>query len=103
MLLGRVYEVIERCRRSLRYLVPANRFAEYALQPNPEIKKKDVVWFALNEGWPLFAYAGIWTTHGVCEVLSKCPESNSVTNERVLDRRSRSLTDIRRTANDNTR
>jgi putative SOS response-associated peptidase YedK len=69
MLLGRVYEVIERCRRSLRYLVPANSFAEYAPEPNPETKKKDAAWFALNEDWPLFAYAGIWTTHGVCEVL----------------------------------
>jgi putative SOS response-associated peptidase YedK len=30
-----------------RCLVPANSFAEYAPEPNPE--KKDVVWFALNE------------------------------------------------------
>jgi putative SOS response-associated peptidase YedK len=28
-----------------RWLVPANDFAEYAPEPNPE----DVVWFALNE------------------------------------------------------
>ena len=27
-----------------------------------ETKKKDVVWFALNEDRPLFAFAGIWTT-----------------------------------------
>jgi hypothetical protein len=27
-------------------LVPANSFAEYAPEPNPETKKKDVVWFA---------------------------------------------------------
>jgi hypothetical protein len=27
-----------------------------------ETKKKDVVWFALNENRPLFAFAGIWTT-----------------------------------------
>jgi hypothetical protein len=33
-----------------RCLVPANSFAEYAPQPNPETKNKDVVWFALNEG-----------------------------------------------------
>src|SRR6516164_8612750 len=26
-----------------------------------ETKKKDVVWFALNEDLPLFAFAGIWT------------------------------------------
>ncbi len=45
-----------------RYLVPANSFAEYAPQPNPQTKKKDVVWFALNDDRPLFAFAGIWTT-----------------------------------------
>jgi putative SOS response-associated peptidase YedK len=27
-----------------------------------ETKKKEVVWFALNENRPLFAFAGIWTT-----------------------------------------
>jgi len=42
-------------------LVPANSFAEYAPEPNPETKKKDVVWFALNEDRPLFAFGGIWT------------------------------------------
>jgi putative SOS response-associated peptidase YedK len=45
-----------------RCLVPANSFAEYAPEPNPETKKKDVVWFALNEDRPLFVFAGIWTT-----------------------------------------
>src|SRR4029453_13519276 len=45
-----------------RCLVPANSFAEYAPEPNPETKK-DVVWFALNEDRPLFAFAGIWTEH----------------------------------------
>ena len=44
-----------------RCLVPANSFAEYAPEPNPETKKKDVVWFAVNEDRPLFAFAGIWT------------------------------------------
>ena len=38
-----------------------NSFAEYALEPNPETKKKDVVWFALNDDRPLCAFAGIWT------------------------------------------
>jgi putative SOS response-associated peptidase YedK len=35
-----------------RCLVPANSFAsfaEYTPEPNPETKKKDVVWFAFNE------------------------------------------------------
>ena len=45
-----------------RCLVPANSFAEYAPEPNPETKKKDVIWFALNDDRPLFAFAGIWTT-----------------------------------------
>lgn len=31
-----------------RGLVPFNSFAEYAPEPNPETKKKDVVWFALS-------------------------------------------------------
>jgi putative SOS response-associated peptidase YedK len=30
----------------------------YAPEPS---QKKDVVWFALNEDRPLFAFAGIWT------------------------------------------
>jgi putative SOS response-associated peptidase YedK len=44
-----------------RCLVPFNSFAEYVPEPNPETKKKDVVWFALNEDRPLCAFAGIWT------------------------------------------
>jgi putative SOS response-associated peptidase YedK len=44
-----------------RCLVPINSFAEYAPEPNPETKKKDVVWFALNDDRPLVAFAGIWT------------------------------------------
>jgi hypothetical protein len=40
--------------------VPFNSFAEEAPEPNPETKKKDVVWFALNDGRPLTAFAGIW-------------------------------------------
>jgi putative SOS response-associated peptidase YedK len=45
-----------------RCLMPANSFAEYAPETNPATKKRDVVWFALNEDRPLFAFAGIWTT-----------------------------------------
>jgi putative SOS response-associated peptidase YedK len=44
-----------------RCLVPFNSFAEYAPEPNPETKKKDVVWFALNDDRPLASFAGIWT------------------------------------------
>jgi putative SOS response-associated peptidase YedK len=45
-----------------RCLVPVNSFAEYAPEANPATGKKDVVWFALNEQRPPFAFAGIWTT-----------------------------------------
>jgi putative SOS response-associated peptidase YedK len=44
-----------------RCLVPASSFSEYAPEANPATGKKDVVWFALNEDRPLFAFAGIWT------------------------------------------
>jgi putative SOS response-associated peptidase YedK len=44
-----------------RCLVPFNSFAEYAVENNPEPKKKDVVWFARDESRPLLAFAGIWT------------------------------------------
>jgi putative SOS response-associated peptidase YedK len=44
-----------------RGLVSANSFAEYAPEPNPVTKKKDVVWFALSDDRPLFAFAGIGT------------------------------------------
>jgi len=43
-----------------RCLEPANSFSEYAPEPTP-VTKKDVVWFALNEERPLFAFARIWT------------------------------------------
>ncbi len=51
-----------RMKPESRCLVPANSFAEHAPEPNPEIKKKDVIWFALSEDRLLFAFAGIWTT-----------------------------------------
>lgn len=44
-----------------RCLVPLNSYAEYALEPNPETKKKDVVWFAINSERPLTCFAVIWT------------------------------------------
>jgi putative SOS response-associated peptidase YedK len=44
-----------------RCLVPANSFAEYAPEPNPTTGKKDVVWFALGDDRPLFAFVGMWT------------------------------------------
>jgi putative SOS response-associated peptidase YedK len=44
-----------------RCLVPFNSFAEYAPEPDPATKKKDVVWFALDDDRPLATFAGIWT------------------------------------------
>ena len=49
-----------------RCLVPFNSFAEYAPEPNPATKKKDVVWFALNDGRPL------------CALLLDAPEQRGV-------------------------
>jgi putative SOS response-associated peptidase YedK len=46
-----------------RCIVPANSFSEYAAEPNPETGRKDVVWFALNDDRPWFAFAGIWTEY----------------------------------------
>lgn len=40
----------------------ASSFSEYAPEANPATGKKDIIWFALNETRPLFAFAGIWTT-----------------------------------------
>src|SRR6201992_3109984 len=45
-----------------RCLVPFNSFAEYAPEPHPETQKKDVVWFAHSDDWPLSSFAGIGTT-----------------------------------------
>lgn len=44
-----------------RCLVPASSFSEYASEPNPATGKKDIIWFALGEERPAFAFAGIWT------------------------------------------
>src|SRR5207244_12419931 len=46
-------------KRENRCLVPANSLA--APEPNPATKKNDMVWFALNEDRPLFAFADMWT------------------------------------------
>ena len=43
-----------------RCLVPVTSFAEYAPEPDPVTKKKDIVWFALNDNRPPFAFAGLW-------------------------------------------
>ena len=45
-----------------RCLVPFNSFAEYAPEPNRTPKRKDVVWFALNDRL-LTAFAGIWAEY----------------------------------------
>jgi putative SOS response-associated peptidase YedK len=43
-----------------RCLVPATSFSEYAPKPDPVTNRKDIVWFALSEDRPLFAFAGLW-------------------------------------------
>jgi putative SOS response-associated peptidase YedK len=43
-------------------LIPTKSATAPAPEPNPETKKKDVVWFAMDESRPLFSFAGIWTT-----------------------------------------
>jgi putative SOS response-associated peptidase YedK len=35
--------------------------SEYAPEAIPTTGKKDVVWFAINDERPLFAFAGLWT------------------------------------------
>jgi putative SOS response-associated peptidase YedK len=42
---------------------PGVQLSKYAPEANPATGKKDVVWFALNEDRPLFAFAGIWTEY----------------------------------------
>jgi hypothetical protein len=41
---------------------PAELLRRVRAGAGPETKKKDVVWFALNDDRPLCAFAGIWTT-----------------------------------------
>ena len=41
---------------------PGQQLRRIRAGADPETKKKDVVWFALNDDRPLFAFAGIWTT-----------------------------------------
>jgi hypothetical protein len=62
-------------QQSLRRAIPTNLFNcygifasnlrtfqfSYAPEPSPATGKKDVVWFALNEDRPLFAFGGLWT------------------------------------------
>ena len=43
-------------------LGPGEQLRRVRAEPNPETKKKDVVWFALDEDRPLFAFAGMWMT-----------------------------------------
>jgi putative SOS response-associated peptidase YedK len=40
---------------------PPPKFGGAPVTPNPETKKKDVVWFALDDARSLTAFAGIWT------------------------------------------
>ncbi len=44
-----------------RCVVPATAFSEYGKTPDPATKRKPLYWFALDQGQPLFFFAGIWT------------------------------------------
>jgi len=46
---------------SHRCLVPFTSFSEYAQETNPVTKRKDVVWFALDQSRPLAFFAGLRT------------------------------------------
>jgi hypothetical protein len=39
-----------------RFLIPFKSIAVYAPEPTPETKKKDVVWFAINDDQPLTCF-----------------------------------------------
>ena len=54
-----------------RCLVPFNSFAEYAPEPNPENKKKDVVWFAINDDRPLTCFAASGSSSKATAVRSR--------------------------------
>lgn len=45
-----------------RCVVPATEFSEYGRVRDPDTKRLPLHWFAVNEGRPLFVFAGIWTT-----------------------------------------
>jgi putative SOS response-associated peptidase YedK len=42
---------------------PSQQLRRVRAGAEPGDQKRDVVWFALNEQRPLFAFAGIWTTY----------------------------------------
>jgi putative SOS response-associated peptidase YedK len=49
-----------------RCLVPVTAFSEPTDKPNPQTRKKDWYWFALDDTQPLFAFAGLWCDwHGI--------------------------------------
>ena len=41
---------------------PGQQLRRIRAGAEPRTKKKDVVWFALSDSRPLFAFAGMWTT-----------------------------------------
>src|SRR3982074_1334993 len=53
--------MVNQLKPESRCLVPANSFAEYAPEPNPETGKKDVVWVAMNGERQPAAVAGTCT------------------------------------------
>jgi hypothetical protein len=58
---GAIQRIWAICEAGNQCSAPFNGFTEHAPEPNPETKKKQVVWFALNDDRPLTAFASIWT------------------------------------------
>jgi SOS response associated peptidase (SRAP) len=79
-----------------RCLVPANSFAEYAPEPNPETKKKDVVWFALHDDRPLAAFAGIWTEFKADRGTKSKPVLSPLAAVTFSNKKPKSVTKIRK-------
>ena len=63
-----VARLVPQCSSGLLWLADGQpspsavrQLPEYAPPPSAETKKKDVVWFAINDDRPLTCFVGIWT------------------------------------------
>jgi hypothetical protein len=64
--------------------VLAGQLQGYAPEPNPETKKKDVVWFTLNDDRPLTAFAGYLDRSRRALLTHRAPPSGqTLCDERV--------------------
>jgi 4-carboxymuconolactone decarboxylase len=63
-------------RPESRCLIPANSFAEHAPEPNPETKKKDVVWFAQRGPTVIRLRGHVDDLQGSGSSMERTPHSN---------------------------